>query len=129
MHGISDTLFDSTGDVLDPSEGHTQRTWTAQLGNLLITMVNQTGVFEMEVLFCVCPNAGTNDEQLLQAGMFPSTFRHIETTFTFSVLDDFLADNLECKTTAQQYYSKLQSITNRMFPDNVPVCYNAIPSW
>ncbi|KAH9032366.1 hypothetical protein EDB83DRAFT_2319126 [Lactarius deliciosus] len=78
------------------------------------------GVFEMEVLFCVCPNAGTNDEQRLQAGMFPSTFRHIETTFTFSVLDDFLADNLECKTTAQQYYSKLQSITNRMFPDNVP---------
>jgi hypothetical protein len=37
------------------------------------------------------------------------------------VLDDFLTDNLECKTTAQQYYSKLQSTTNRMFPDNVPV--------
>lgn len=127
MHAISDTLFDSAGDVLDPSGGHTRRTRTAQSGNPLITMVNQTGVFEMEVLFCVCPNAGTNDEQLLQAGIFPSTFRHIETAFTFSVLDDFLADNLECKTTAQQYYSKLQSITNRMFPDNVPVCYNAIP--
>ncbi|KAH9013825.1 hypothetical protein EDB83DRAFT_2233173 [Lactarius deliciosus] len=126
MHGISDTLFDSTGDVLDPSEGHTRRTRTAQSGNPLITMVNQTGVFEMEVLFCVCPNAGTNDEQLLQAGMFPSTFRHIETTFTFSVLDDFLADNLECKTTAQQYYSKLQSITNRMFPDNVPNLYKQL---
>ncbi|KAH8990951.1 hypothetical protein EDB83DRAFT_2535058 [Lactarius deliciosus] len=126
MHGISDTLFDSTGDVLDPSEGHTRRTRTAQSGNPLITMVNQTGVFEMEVLFCVCPNAGTNDEQLLQAGMFPSTFRHIETTFTFSVLDDFLANNLECKTTAQQYYSKLQSITNRMFPDNVPNLYKQL---
>ncbi|KAH9176147.1 hypothetical protein EDB89DRAFT_2065932 [Lactarius sanguifluus] len=89
-------------------------------------MVNQTGVFKMEVLFCVCPNAGTNDEQLLQAGIFPSTFRHIETAFTFSVLDDFLADNLECKTTAQQYYSKLQSITNRMFPDNVPNLYKQL---
>ncbi|KAH8979439.1 hypothetical protein EDB92DRAFT_1806523 [Lactarius akahatsu] len=126
MHAISDTLFDSAGDVLDPSGGHTRRTRTAQSGNPLITMVNQTGVFEMEVLFCVCPNAGTNDEQLLQAGIFPSTFRHIETAFTFSVLDDFLADNLECKTTAQQYYSKLQSITNRMFPDNVPNLYKQL---
>ncbi|KAH8977209.1 hypothetical protein EDB86DRAFT_3092913 [Lactarius hatsudake] len=126
MHAISDTLFDSAGGVLDPSGGHTRRTWTAQSGNPLITMVNQTGVFEMEVLFCVCPNAGTNDEQLLQAGIFPSTFRHIETAFTFSVLDDFLADNLECKTTAQQYYSKLQSITNRMFPDNVPNLYKQL---
>ncbi|KAH9169688.1 hypothetical protein EDB89DRAFT_1908334 [Lactarius sanguifluus] len=99
---------------------------TAQSGNPLVTMVNQTGVFEMEVLFCVCPNAGTNDEQLLQAGIFPSTFRHIETAFTFSVLDDFLADNLECKTTAQQYYSKLQSITNQMFPDNVPNLYKQL---
>ncbi|KAH9172399.1 hypothetical protein EDB89DRAFT_1906254 [Lactarius sanguifluus] len=126
MHGISDTLFDSAGDVLEPSGGHTRRTRTAQSGNPLVTMVNQTGVFEMEVLFCVCPNAGTNDEQLLQAGIFPSTFRHIETAFTFSVLDDFLADNLECKTTAQQYYSKLQSITNRMFPDNVPNLYKQL---
>jgi len=61
-------------------------------------------------------------EQLLQAGLFPSSFEEPETAFTFSVLDDFLVDNLECKTTAQQYFSKLQSITNRMFPFRVPVC-------
>ncbi|KAI9443974.1 hypothetical protein H4582DRAFT_2053729 [Lactarius indigo] len=118
-HSSGDTLFDFVGDVLDPSEGNTQRTRTTMSGNPLITVVNQTGVFDMDVLFCICPNAGANDEQLLQAGIFPSTFKQIETAFTFSVLDDFLADNLECKTTAQQYYSKLQSITNRMFPDHV----------
>ncbi|KAH9172242.1 hypothetical protein EDB89DRAFT_2114234 [Lactarius sanguifluus] len=80
----------------------------------------------MDVLFCICPNAGANDKQLLQAGLFPSTFKQIETAFTFSVLDDFLADNLECKTTAQQYYSKLQSITNQMFPDHVPNLYKQL---
>ncbi|KAH9024318.1 hypothetical protein EDB85DRAFT_2075192 [Lactarius pseudohatsudake] len=42
------------------------------------------------------------------------------------ILDDFLADNLECKTTAQQYYSKLQSITNRMFPHHVPNLYKQL---
>jgi hypothetical protein len=81
----------------------------------------------MDVLYCICPNAGDEAEQLLKAGLLASSFKQIETAFTFSVLDDFLTDNLECKTTAQQYYSKLQSITNRMFPDHVPVCYIEIP--
>jgi hypothetical protein len=45
---------------------------------------------------------------------FLQVIKQIETAFTFSVLDDFLLDNLECKTTAQQYYSKLQHITNQM---------------
>ncbi|KAH8976825.1 hypothetical protein EDB86DRAFT_2839044 [Lactarius hatsudake] len=126
MEGISDTLFDLSGDMVDPSDGYTRRTRTAKSGNPLITIVNQTGVFDMDVLFCICPNAGANDEQLLQAGLFPSTFKRIETAFTFSVLDDFLADNLECKTTAQQYYSKLQSITNQMFPQHVPNLYKQL---
>jgi hypothetical protein len=73
---------------------------TSQSGNLLITVVNQTGVFDMEILYCICPNAGARDEQLLQSTLFPSSFKQIETAFTFSVLDDFLTDNLECKTTA-----------------------------
>ena len=88
-----------------------------------MTIVHQSGVFNMELLFCICPNAPARDEQLLHAGIFPSSLKQIETGFTFSVLDDFLLDNLECKTTAQQYYSKLQHITNVLFPDNVPVGY------
>ena len=75
----------------------------------------------MEVLFCICPNAGATDEQLLETGLFPSSLKNIETVFAFSALDDLLIDNLECKTTAQQYYSKLQHISNQMFPDHVPV--------
>ena len=42
--------------------------------------------------------------------------------FSFGVLDNVLVDNLECKTTVQQYFSKLQSMTSSMFPDNVPLC-------
>ena len=83
------------------------------------------GIFDMEILYCICSNAVNKDEQLMNAGLFPSSFKQIETAFTFAVLDDFLTDNLECKTTAQQYYSKLQSITNRMFPDSIPVSWHA----
>ena len=114
--GVADTLFD-----LDNSRKRAPHVRTSALGNPLVTMVHQSGVFDMEVLFCVCPNAADRDEQLLHAGLFPSSFKQIETAFTFSVLDDFLLDILECKTTAQQYYSKLQHITNQMFPEHVPV--------
>ena len=119
----SGVQLDSPGPLYDHSDRGSQRTRTAASGNPLLTIVNQTGVFDMDVLFCICPNAGERDEQLLKAGLFPSSFKQIETVFTFSVLDDFLVDNLECKTTAQQYYAKLQGITNRMFPDRVPVCH------
>ena len=86
-----------------------------------MTIVDCQGVIEMEVLFCACSKSVGMNEQLLKAGLFPATFKQIETVFTFSVLDNFLTDNLECKTTAQQYYSKLQSMTSSMFPDLVPV--------
>ncbi|KAN0136253.1 hypothetical protein V8E53_006113 [Lactarius tabidus] len=119
--GIADALFD-----LDDTEKRTHCVRTAVSGNPLLTMVHQSGVFDMEVLFCICPNAVSRDEQLLHAGLFPSSRKQIETAFTFSVLDDFLVDNLECKTTAQQYYSKLQHITNRMFPDHFSNLYKQL---
>ena len=81
----------------------------------------------MEVLFCACSATVGKDVQLLKAGFFPATFKRIETLFTFSVLDNFLTDNLECKTTAQQYYAKLQSMTSSMFPDRVPVSLTVMP--
>ena len=119
IQGLCGTLFEP---FLNNSTRDSKRMHTAGLGNPLITAVHQSRVFEMEILYCICPNAADSNEQLIQSGLFPSSYKQIETAFTFSVLDDFLTDNLECKTTAQQYYSKLQSITNRMFPGSVPVC-------
>jgi hypothetical protein len=121
MPVISDTLFDFVDIPATAWNGNTHKTRTGTGGNPLMTVIDSQGVFEMEVLFCACPRSDSNDKQLLRAGLFPATFKQIETVFTFAVLDDFLADNLECKTTAQQYYSKLQSMTSSMFPDNVPV--------
>jgi CxC2 like cysteine cluster associated with KDZ transposases len=89
----------------------------------MLTVVDRSGVFEVEMVFCVCSDKDNKDEQLLQSGLFPATFKSIKTLFTFGVLDDFLRDNLECKTTAQQYYSKLQSSTSKMFSYLVPVCH------
>jgi hypothetical protein len=53
--------------------------------------------------------------------IFPASFNRPKTAFTFRVLDDFLLDNLECSTSAMNYYSKLQRMTSSMFPHLVPV--------
>ena len=122
IQGLSTTLFEPL--LMKGSTKSSHHVCTAKLGNPQITVVHQSGIFDMEILYCICPNAVEKDEQLINVGLFPSTFKQIETTFTFAVLDDFLTDNLECKTTAQQYYSKLQSITYWVFPDSVTVGYH-----
>jgi CxC2 like cysteine cluster associated with KDZ transposases len=119
---ISDNLFDHLDDPFDSSQSDLRRARMGRSGNSLMTIVDRNGVFDMEILFCECSSGPSRDEQLLKTGLFPATFRQIETLFSFSVLDDFLTDNLECKTTAQQYFSKLQSMTSIMFPHYVPVC-------
>ncbi|KAF8259676.1 hypothetical protein EI94DRAFT_1614829 [Lactarius quietus] len=124
--GISDTLFDLLESFIDSGDNSPNRTYTAPSRNMMLTIVDQNGVFEHEVIFCVCSEDDIKDELLLHGGLFPATFKSIKTVFTFSVLDDFLRDNLECKTTAQQYYSKLQSTTSKMFPNLVPNMYKQL---
>ncbi len=122
---ISDSLFDHPELLLESGDAIPKRIQTAQSGNPLLTAVHKSGIFDVEIVFCVCSHKDDQDEQLLHSGLFPATFKSTKTLFTFSVLEDFLKDNLECKTTAQQYYSKLQSMTSKMFPNLVPVGYSS----
>jgi hypothetical protein len=119
---ILDHLFNLLNDALDSGYSEAHILWTGTFGNPLLTIVDFRGVFDLEVLFYAHSNSQSMEEQLLRTLLFPATFKQIETVFSFSVLDDFLVDNLECKTTAQQYFSKLQSMTSTMFPDYVAVC-------
>ncbi|KIK12457.1 hypothetical protein PISMIDRAFT_120862 [Pisolithus microcarpus 441] len=53
--------------------------------------------------------------QLFWAKLCPSTFEKPSTAFTFSVLDDFLRDNVECGTSGMNYYNKLRRVTSNVF--------------
>ena len=85
-------------------------------------IVDVSGVHVMPVRFCRCPGSEPDDIQLIQNGLYPSTQRAIRTCFTFSALDSFLLENVECKTSASAFYSRLQRQTDPVFPDSVPVC-------
>ncbi|KAF8816201.1 hypothetical protein BYT27DRAFT_7022290, partial [Phlegmacium glaucopus] len=64
------------------------------------------------------------DEQLLDLQMLAASYDKIKTVFSFHCLDDYQLSNLECKTSAYQYYQKLRRLTNPAFPQSVPNRYN-----
>ncbi|KAF8141809.1 hypothetical protein EV363DRAFT_1151130 [Boletus edulis] len=76
----------------------------------------------------VCPHATPPGDQLTvvdSAGIFVHLVRP-QTVFTFAVLDEFLIDALECKTSASSFYFKLRRLTNNAFPDSVPDHYHEL---
>ena len=87
-----------------------------------LTVVDVSGVHRMWVKWCNCPNSREHQERhLLQMGLFPVSYKNIKSTFTFKVLDDARMSNLECKSSAYQYYQKLRRATSPWFPNAVEV--------
>ena len=90
-------------------------------GNPWITVVYTNGVHYLRAKFCGCVKAPSRHIQFLDASLYPATKKKPRTVFTFHVLDDFYLENLECKTAARNYYSKLRRLTSSVFPHLVPV--------
>ncbi|KAG1863081.1 hypothetical protein F4604DRAFT_1587244, partial [Suillus subluteus] len=91
-----------------------------------ITVVHSSGVFTHVVSWCCCLGSNPQHLQLLRAGLFPASSTWPRTAFTFEVLDHFLIDALECKTSARSFYEKLTRLTNNAFPDTVPDRYHEL---
>lgn len=93
-------------------------------GNPFVTVVDVSGIHRIPLVSCSCPsNTKDKDIQLLDLSLYPSSYDKIRTLFTFAVLDDFRLENLECKTSAYQYYQKLRRQTCAAFPHLVPNRY------
>src|SRR5260221_3552548 len=92
-----------------------------QNSNPVITIIDRSGVHEIGVRWCCCPDAPERDMQLMAAGLFPASFQNPRTAFTFRVLEEFHLDNLECKTTPSQFFSRIRRLTSDKFSNTVLV--------
>lgn len=92
-----------------------------------MVVVDRTGVHSLRIEFCRCLNHPSDVDQLLDMGLYPASQQRVKTCFTFDVLDDFLLDNLECKTSALNFYSRLRRVTDPVLPDRVPVRSKGVP--
>ncbi|KIK79846.1 hypothetical protein PAXRUDRAFT_45062, partial [Paxillus rubicundulus Ve08.2h10] len=90
-----------------------------------LTLVDMTGIHFLWVHYCVCPTSQPFHKQLLKSGLLPATIDQPKTAFFFSVLIDFICNNLECGTSTSNYYNRLQRITSNIFPHLMPMSASA----
>ncbi|KIN95435.1 hypothetical protein M404DRAFT_165956, partial [Pisolithus tinctorius Marx 270] len=96
-----------------------------------MTIVHTEGIFTHEICWCSCPGSDATDWHLhlLRERLFLASITKPRTAFTFGVLNHFLIDALECKTSAMSFYQKLKRFTNNAFPERVPVeCHSPFNS-
>ncbi|KAG1759239.1 hypothetical protein EDD22DRAFT_981115 [Suillus occidentalis] len=112
-------------DVFGHGEGDT--IYETQLGLSNLVIVHSTGVYSHRVSWCQCPGAEMDRHlHLLKARLFPASITRPQSAFTFDVLDNFLIDALECKTSAMSFYQKLRRFTNNAFPHKIPDRYREL---
>ena len=96
------------------------------LNNPYVRVVHTNGVHHIGLVYCTCRGKENTHADLMAAGLVPTSFARYKTLFTHAVLDDFRLSNLECKTSAYQYFQKLRRQTSPMSPDNVPNLYHEL---
>lgn len=128
------TLLDDPGDepdwedLDDPTAEHTSHSFphipkANSMDCPFIVAVDSSGVHHLPLLTCTCQGPDQTIAEALAAGLLSSTFKDIRTVFTTECLDDFRYANLECKTSAYQYYQMLKRRTNPANPMGVPNRY------
>ncbi|KAJ7807696.1 hypothetical protein B0H14DRAFT_3483063 [Mycena olivaceomarginata] len=78
-------------------------------------VLHTNGIHDMAVDTCDCERrlwAGPPEEQLQRAGWFPATDHRPRTCATVEMLDHFLLQTYQAKTTMYDYYSVLEKTTN-----------------
>ena len=95
--------------------------WEKQDKQCLV-VVDTSGVHQLRIGWCQCETAVEPHIQLLRNRFFPASTKRPSTAFTFSLLDYFHIDSVECKTSASSFFSKLRRLTNSSSPHSVPVC-------
>lgn len=93
-----------------------------------VLIIDTSGAHPIPVTVCQCPGAAPVHVQFMSEGLFPATFKSVETAFTFRALDDLRVDNLECKTAVMNWWNRVKRITTPLQPDSVPVSYLSLCS-
>jgi hypothetical protein len=109
------------GYILHSGHGSQECPCSCVDNETILCVVDVIGVFHHKFRWCSCQDAEPYYAQLLQLGLYPSSLERPETAFTFSLLDYFHIDAVECKTSASNFYNKLRRLADSVFPQLVPV--------
>lgn len=88
-----------------------------------IRVVHCNGIHNIAMVTCDCRGQNDIPEDLLAAGLMPTSFQRIRTLFTIQLLDLFRLSNLELKASAYQFYQLIRRLTAPMDPAGVVDLY------
>ncbi|KAG6905394.1 hypothetical protein DXG01_002992 [Tephrocybe rancida] len=88
-------------------DDHQQVPTSDALNNSYVRVVHVNGVHHTPLMQCGCRGEAAITGDLVAGGLLPTSFSRFRTFFTTAVLDDFRLSNLECKSLAYQYWSKI----------------------
>ena len=96
-----------------------------------LVIVDVSRVHQLNISWCCCPSAPDHVTQLFEHRLFPASTSRPSTAFTFSVLEYFHVDAVECKTSASSFSTKLRRLTDFSSPQSVPVSksYTICDAW
>ncbi|QRV91950.1 hypothetical protein RhiJN_19968 [Ceratobasidium sp. AG-Ba] len=80
------------------------------------TLGDLTGLHDVRVAFCGCPNAPEQNLQLLKVHILPCSESVPSSGFTFACMRQFHFASTEAKMSVSRYHSILQRSTNNMLP-------------
>lgn len=82
------------------------------MANDYVRIVHTNGIHYIPLVICHCRGITSRDTDLMYARLVPTSFIHYRTVFTTAVLDNYRLSNLECKTSAFQYWQMLSRMTS-----------------
>jgi hypothetical protein len=134
-HGPDDPEADIWNDELgvsgfqsyaDAGVSSTAAPLSDALNNTYVRVIHTNGVHYLALATCSCSGLDGLPEDLIHAGLMPTSFKRVRTLFTLAVLDHFRYSNLEMKASAYQCFQMLRRITMPMAPNNVVNFYHEL---
>lgn len=86
-----------------------------------LTAIDVTGAYKAKFVFCECDSAPEKWMQLLDMSYFPATTKSPSTVFTFEVMDAYILQKLNSRTTPRAFMSTICRKTDNLFPQDIKV--------
>ena len=91
-----------------------------------MTVVHEHGIMKLPIQFCACEGAPSHTEQLIQAGLWPATWKRPGTATTITALDTFHALEMQAQLNIHDYVNYLRQATDDVAPHRVPVGFGNV---
>lgn len=96
------------------------------LNNQYVRVVHTNGIHHIALVCCTCRGNENVINDLIYAGMVPTSFVRVRTLFTSAVLDHFRYCNLELRSSAYQFFQLLRRFTLPLAPLKVSNLYHEL---